>query len=1062
MTDERDDRTRSDDPNLDPVDPMDPKDPDATIPATPGDEDATLVSGGEPSLPGHEEPGTMIGNYKLVRPLGEGGFGTVFLAEQLKPVKRNVALKIIKLGMDTRQVIQRFEAEKQALALMDHPGIAKVFDAGSTESGRPYFVMELVEGVPVTEYCDRHRLRTRQRLALFREICAAVQHAHQKGVIHRDIKPSNVLVAEVEGRPVPKVIDFGIAKATDARLTEQTIFTQEAQFIGTPAYMSPEQTGQAGLDVDTRSDIYSLGVLLYEMLAGVTPFSNEELRSAGFAEIQRIIREDDPPRPSTRASRLGERLSETAQYRQLRAAQLVKRLRGELDWIVMKCLEKDRTRRYETANGLARDVARFLADEPVTASPPSRSYRLKKLIVRNRAVFATGAVMAVLLAAGILGTSIGMVRAREAEQVAVAEAEKATQVAAFLTDMLAGVGPSAARGRDTEMLEEILQETDNRIGEELGDQPEVEGEIRSHLGMTYYDLGRLEEAREQYTKARDLLSAVHGEENGDVARQYSNLGLVNESLEAFDEAETNHLRALELRRQLVARDEFADQEVRESVQQDLAMNLVNLANLYVNISRYQEAEPLLLEGLEQLRALKGNENEEVAICLNSLGNLMQHLRRYDEAGPYYEEALRVHTEQLGEDHPYVITDMFNLGWLAMNTGEMEDAARRFAEIVTLSRRVYQEAHPNLVLAINAQATAEQRSSRPAAAEPLFRESVAMAEEVYGPEHTSTADQILDLGECLSDLGRFEEADELSRQAIAIHEKNFGADHSITLRSRYNYAYSIYNRGEHERAIPLLESSVAAYAAALGREHPNTALALSNLGRALRDAGQADDAIAPLTESRDVRRQVLGPDDLMVGVSNHDLGKARYLQGRLAAAETLYNRAMEIYAVKLAPDHRGIANLRLLQARVALGQGQDAEALELLSLGLPITVAARGEDHWHVRAYQAAEGRARAELGELAAALDLVEKVEPGLADLEALDRAKIQLDLGWARTRMGDFEEAENHLLAAHRVLAEKLGDDVYPARQAVDGLIAMYEAWAEAGSAEAAAAARQWRARRS
>ncbi|MBE0566058.1 MAG: serine/threonine protein kinase, partial [Krumholzibacteria bacterium] len=934
-------------------------DPDPTAPAKARDDDATLTMGGASSASAPEQPGAMIGNYKLLGILGEGGFGTVYRAEQLEPVKRRVALKIIKLGMDTRQVIARFDAEKQALAMMDHPGIAKVFDAGSTGTGRPYFVMELVEGVPVTRYCDDHRLGTRERLELFGMICAAVQHAHQKGVIHRDIKPSNVLVTEVGGRPVPKVIDFGIAKATEARLTEQTLFTHEAHFIGTPAYMSPEQTGMSDLDVDTRSDIYSLGVLLYELLAGVTPFDGAELRSAGFAEIQRIIREDDPPRPSARASRLGERLTATAEFRRLRGPQLVKRLQGELDWIVMKCLEKDRTRRYETADGLALDVSRFLADEPVAASPPSRSYRLRKLVVRNRAVFAAGTAMVLLLAAGVLGTGVGLVRARAAEREAVSEAAKSAQVARFLSDMLGGVGPSAARGRDTEMLEEILAATDAKIGEELQGQPEVEGEIRSHLGMTYYDLGRLEQAKAQYVLARDLLVRAHGEAHGDVARQHSNLGLVHEALEEYEPAETNHLKALELRRGLVAAGDRGDPEQHLSIREDLAMNLVNLANLYVNVSRYAEAEPLLQEGLERMRDLKGDGDENVAICLNSLGNLMQHLRRYDEAGPYYEEALAVHTALLGEDHPYVITDIFNLGWLAMNTEDLTGAAARFEQAVALSRRVYKETHPNLILAINAQATAEQKGGQPAAAEPLFRECVALAEEIFGPDHSSTADQLLDLGECLSALERFDEADALSRRAIAIHEKSFGADSPLTLRSRYNYAYSVYDRGDIDQAIPLLEESVAAYAAALGREHDSTALALNNLGRALRDAGRLDEAVAPLAECRDIRVRLFGPAHLLVGVADHDLGKARYLQGRLAAADTLLARALTVYTATLDSTHRGIGTVRLLQARVALELGRPEQALAHIAAGRPITVAARGEDHAEALGYDALEGVALA-------------------------------------------------------------------------------------------------------
>nr|MEE4269658.1 tetratricopeptide repeat protein [Candidatus Krumholzibacteria bacterium] len=979
--------------------------------------------------------------------LGEGGFGTVYLAEQLEPVKRQVALKIIKLGMDTKQVIARFEAEKQALALMDHPGIAKVFDAGSTTSGRPYFVMELVEGVPVTKYCDHHRLRTRQRLELFGEICSAVQHAHQKGVIHRDIKPSNVLVSEVDGKPVPKVIDFGIAKATSARLTEKTIFTQEAQFIGTPAYMSPEQTGVSDLDVDTRSDIYSLGVLLYEMLSGSTPFDSQQLLSAGFAEIQRIIREDEPPWPSSKVSRLGEKLDETAEHRQLRGSQLVKRLKGELDWIVMKCLEKDRSRRYETANGLSADVVRFLSNEPVSASPPSRTYRLKKLMVRNRAVFAAGTAMVLLLAAGVVGTSIGLVRAKQAERAAVSEASKSEQVARFLTDMLAGVGPSAARGRDTEMLEEILQETHESIGVELADQPEVEGEIRSHLGQTYYDLGRLEQAKEQWELARDLLLEAHGELDADVARQYSNLGLVHEALQEFDASEAAHLKALELRRKIF-----------DGPHDDLAMNLVNIANLYVNIGRYEEAEPMLLEGLELLRQIHGNENENVAIALNSLGNLMQHLRRYPEAGPYYEEALKIHTAVLGDDHPYVITDMFNLGWLALNTENLEDASRRFAEVAALSRRVYTEPHPNLITALNAQAKTEQKLERLESAEKLHRESIALAEQVYGSEHATTAELVLDLGECLSEMGRLDEADEQSLRSIEILEAAFGPDNPTSLRARYNYAYSVYDRGDIEKAIPMLEESVAAYTAAVGREHDGTALTLSNLGRALRDIGRVDESFAPLNETRDIRLKIMGPEHMLVGVSNHDLAKANYFRGRLDEAENQLRDALSNYTVSLDSAHRVFGTIQLLFARIDLDQGQPQEALECLDKGRPLSLAARGADHVEQLDFDALEGVARARLGDLETAEERIAGVTPRLDELDAKKRALMLLNLGQVHTLTGHFEDAEKALLESHGTYDDTFGKGHYLTKQTVQALIEMYDAWAKDGSAKAAEAAQSWR----
>jgi serine/threonine protein kinase len=318
-----------------------------------------------------EGPGTVIGHYKLLQQIGEGGFGTVYMAEQKEPVKRRVALKIIKLGMDTKEVIARFEAERQALALMDHPHIAKVLDAGTTETGRPYFVMELVKGVSIAEFCDQNQLPARARLELFVPVCQAVQHAHQKGVIHRDLKPTNILVTLHDGKPVPKVIDFGVAKALNQELTEKTLFTAYGHMVGTPQYMSPEQAEMSGLDVDTRSDVYSLGVVLYELLTGTTPLEAKKLRSAAYAEMQRLIREEEAPRPSLRVSTLGERLSVVARDRHCEPVQLAQLLRGELDWIVLKALEKDRTRRYETANGLARDLQHYLADEPVEACPPT-------------------------------------------------------------------------------------------------------------------------------------------------------------------------------------------------------------------------------------------------------------------------------------------------------------------------------------------------------------------------------------------------------------------------------------------------------------------------------------------------------------------------------------------------------------------------------------------------------------------------------------------------------------------------------------------------------------------
>src|SRR6266851_5379216 len=409
-----------------------------------------------------EKPGDRIGRYKLLQQIGEGGCGVVYMAEQEAPVRRRVALKIIKLGMDTKSVIARFEAERQALALMGHPNIAKVFDAGATESGRPYFVMELVRGVKITQYCDQHSLTTDDRLKLFIQVCQAVQHAHQRGIIHRDIKPSNILVTQsLEGVATPMVIDFGVAKATtDQRLTDKTVFTAFEMLVGTPAYMSPEQAELSSVDVDTRTDIYSLGVLLYELLTSSTPFETEELLKAGLDEIRRVIREQEPLRPSTRLSKMAVAdLTTVAHQRGSEPPRLIHIVRGDLDWIVMKCLEKDRTRRYETANGLALDVQRFLENEPVSARPPSRLYRFQKLVLRNRLAFVAIAGILLSLIAGLITASWLFIKQRQAwreadaarrqaeidKKTAESETAKSQRIANFLKDMFQANGLTAAR-----------------------------------------------------------------------------------------------------------------------------------------------------------------------------------------------------------------------------------------------------------------------------------------------------------------------------------------------------------------------------------------------------------------------------------------------------------------------------------------------------------------------------------------------------------------------------------------------------------------------------------------
>ena len=503
--------------------------------------------------------GETVGPYTIVELIGEGGFGAVYKAEQEEPIRRTVALKVIKLGMDSKQILARFEVERQALTLMDHPSIARVFDAGTTEKGRPYFAMELVKGVPITEYCDEKSLTTSERIALFSKICHAVQHAHQKGIIHRDIKPSNVLVTIHDADPVPKVIDFGIAKATKEPLTEKTFSTGEYQFNGTPEYMSPEQAEMGQIDIDTRSDIYSLGVLLYVLLTGRSPFGRTTLRRVAYWEVQRIIREEDPPTPSQRLSRLGKALKEVAQTRCVSPTVLRRLIKGDIDWIVMKALEKDRDRRYQTASSLAADLLRHLKNEPVQAGPPGAAYRLHKFIRRNKVPVTAGGLMAAALIVGFSFALFGFFQATKArdelrierdaaetaridaeaarageererrraeknEKKARSEANRCAAVSAFLQEMLASVDPENALGREPTMRF-VLDEAATRIEEgSLHEDSGAEAAVRMTIGKTYKALGLFGIAAVHLRKAESIWLRSLGGEAPETLRARSALG----------------------------------------------------------------------------------------------------------------------------------------------------------------------------------------------------------------------------------------------------------------------------------------------------------------------------------------------------------------------------------------------------------------------------------------------------------------------------------------------------------------------------------------------------------
>ena len=595
-----------------------------------------------------EKAGDRIGNYKLLQKIGEGGCGLVYMAQQEEPVRRQVALKIIKLGMDTKNVIGRFEVERQALALMDHPNIAKVFDAGATETGRPFFVMELVRGTRITDYCDANSLSTRQRLDLFVEVCHAIQHAHQKGLIHRDIKPSNILVTLRDGVPVPKVIDFGIAKATsDQLLTDKTVFTDFRQFIGTPAYMSPEQAEMSELGVDTRSDIYSLGILLYELLTGKTPFETKRLVGAGLDEIRRIIGEEEPLRPSTRLDTLGkEEQTTVAKARRAEAPKLVGLIRGDLDWIVMKTLEKDRTRRYETANGLAMDIQRHLSNEPVVARPPSRLYRLQKVVRRNKLVFAAAAGIAAALLIGLGISTWLLFKEREALRQAEAAGSKSQQIADLLKRMLERVGPSKALGRDVTMLKEILDDAAKNMSKDLTNQPEVEVELCLILGTTYHDLGLYKEMEGVSRRSLQLARARFGEENLSVADSLRHLG---DALMHLSEVHLNEMQGegLEAAERYGRQDVAICRKLLRTPHIKLAHAIGHLGNILTSEGKFGEAERLKREALAIQRELAGtNDSPQIAKSLFDLAAAVEpQYHRLAEAEDLIGQGLTMQCEE---------------------------------------------------------------------------------------------------------------------------------------------------------------------------------------------------------------------------------------------------------------------------------------------------------------------------------------------------------------------------------------------------------------------------------
>jgi serine/threonine protein kinase/Tfp pilus assembly protein PilF len=864
-------------------------------------------------------PGVLIaGKYKLLEELGRGGMGSVFRAEQVSPIRREVALKIIKLGMDTRRVVARFETERQALAVMDHPGIAHVFDAGATETGRSFFVMECVHGIPIDDYCDRHRLPMRERLDLFIDVCHAVQHAHQKGVVHRDLKPSNILVTVQDERPVPKVIDFGIAKATGHQLAERTLYTEQGQLIGTPEYMSPEQAEMSGLDVDTRTDIYSLGVMLYELLVGELPFDPKTLRSAGFGEIQRIIRDSEPPRPSTRASSLGDRGTAVAERRKTDPALMRKELKGDLDWIIMKAMDKDRTRRYASASELAADIERHLRHEPVSAGPPGMSYRLKKYVRRHKLGVAAASLILLALLAGIAGTSAGLIKATRAEKKAREEAQTAEQVTEFLVNLFKVSDPSEARGNSI-TAREILEKGAEKIETDLLGQPAIQSRMMETIGQVYQSLGLFSLAEPLLKKSLETRRSALGENHYLTAASMINLAWLYISMRRTGEAETLVQDGIRILETVLPEDNFL-----------LARGLVMLGMIQRDRGELAPARDNLVRALAICEKTLGPDHEFTSYPLYHLGWLHKLTGEYDKAEKYYERAYSVMKKALGPDHPSVLWCLNDMAVVADNKGDFEKSKELYTEALTSGEKIYGPEHPFLAALFNNLGILHLKLGEYQEAESCYRRSLAIREKAFGPEHPYVAGSRNNLGLVYQETGNYALARSCYEKALAIYEKSGGGESLGVIETLVNMAVLDFFSGRYHEARLGFERSLETSERILGPDHEKIAGLLLDYALMLRVAGEYEKAEALYGRALKIKEKVFGPDTVGVAACLIGLGKVCAAKGEVNKADQFYQRSLAIYEKSKNPES---ADIFYAQASYWAVSGDREKALKYLKLSL---------------------------------------------------------------------------------------------------------------------------------
>jgi eukaryotic-like serine/threonine-protein kinase len=909
-----------------------------------------------------QKPGlpASIGPYRVLSLLGEGGFGVVYLAEQSRPVRRRVALKVIKPGMDSSAVVARFEAERQALAVMDHPCVARVFDAGTTPEGRPYFVMEHVKGVPITEHCDRQRLMVRQRIELFIQVCEAVQHAHMKGVIHRDLKPSNILVEYREDsggvRITPKVIDFGVAKSLDRPLTDKTLYTAVGELIGTPEYMSPEQAGTSGQDIDTRADIYALGVVLYELLVGQPPFDVDLLRRAGLGEVLRILHEVDPPRPSTRLSAAGARSPGTAraepataatarggqalmiaQQRRTDVRSLRRILKGDLDWIIMKCLEKDRARRYDTANALATDLRRYLRHEPVLAGPPGAAYRISKFIRRHRVPMAAASGMALALLAGVVGIALALNEAQQQRAAAELARTEATQraielerVAEFQSSLLGELDPERigqALLRDMTMrLEQAVAEQDLPPGQrenlrrsfesvsrhinptdiarsmldetllaravlaidrEFGDQPLIEAALRQTVGEVYSGLGLYSPAMVQLERAHAIRSAELGDAHHDTLSSHSALGLLLYNTDRLDEALFHLQTALDGFRQTSGPGD--GQAVDAAIRLTVVLRRLN---------RFDEALDLAHEIHQASLEKAGPADRHTLAAIDNLGFLYQVVGDWQQAENYFRQALEGRQRVLGEFDAQTMVSYQNVGLILWSQFRLDEAEPHLQSAWRLARRIHGEDHPTTLQVANSLGALLHTQDRNDEAEQVLTRTLELYRRVLGPFHYEALSCLANLAAVFQAQGRLDVAEQALREAVQGLQATAGDNDRLTLIQMGNLASLLADKGDLEGAELYLTEVVERALPSLG-EVDDVLIWINNLSSIKRELGRLDEALALADQAVIGARESMPP----VFLGRFQMSRARVLDrmGRHAEATETMEEAYRLLVELIGPD-----------------------------------------------------------------------------------------------------------------------------------------------------------------